>query len=117
MEYRAFGSTGLQVSALGFGSWPMSGDRYGPIEDSEAIKAIHRALEMPEDERIRRARGLTRAVLTSSPVRWLTAQLRDLDRARAPEVPDGSEPGEHVEQPFGTVDAEVGHSDELGGSF
>ena len=41
MQERAFGRTGLAVSALGFGSWPMSGgDRYGAIEDAEAIRAI-----------------------------------------------------------------------------
>jgi aryl-alcohol dehydrogenase-like predicted oxidoreductase len=46
MDKRAFGRTGLAVSALGFGSWPMSGgDRYGAIEDAEAIRAIHRALD------------------------------------------------------------------------
>ena len=46
MQERAFGRTGLAVSALGFGSWPMSGgDRYGAIEDAEAIRAIHRALD------------------------------------------------------------------------
>lgn len=46
MEERAFGRTGLAVSALGFGSWPMSGEeRYGSIEDAEAIRAIHRALD------------------------------------------------------------------------
>jgi myo-inositol catabolism protein IolS len=46
MERRAFGRTGLMVSAVGFGSWPMSGsDRYGAIEDEEAIRAIHRALD------------------------------------------------------------------------
>ena len=45
MRYRAFGRTGLKVSALGFGCWPMAGDRYGAIEDDEAIKAIHRALD------------------------------------------------------------------------
>jgi aryl-alcohol dehydrogenase-like predicted oxidoreductase len=45
MRYRAFGRTGLQVSVLGFGCWPMAGDRYGAIEDDEAIKAIHRALD------------------------------------------------------------------------
>src|SRR5437870_13455068 len=45
MRYRAFGRTGLQVSAVGFGCWPMAGDRYGVIEDGEAIKAIHRALD------------------------------------------------------------------------
>ena len=46
MEHRAFGRTGLAVSAVGFGSWPMSGgERYGAIEDAEAIRAIHRALD------------------------------------------------------------------------
>jgi aryl-alcohol dehydrogenase-like predicted oxidoreductase len=45
MRYRPFGRTGLSVSVVGFGCWPMAGDRYGPIEDAEAIKAIHRALE------------------------------------------------------------------------
>jgi myo-inositol catabolism protein IolS len=46
MESRAFGRTGLAVSVLGFGSWPMSGgERYGAIEDAEAIRAIHQALD------------------------------------------------------------------------
>jgi len=45
MQERAFGRTGLQVSAMGFGSWPMSGDRYGPIEDDEAVRAVQRALD------------------------------------------------------------------------
>ena len=45
MRYRPFGRTGLSVSAVGFGCWPMAGDRYGAIEDDEAVKAIHRALE------------------------------------------------------------------------
>jgi aryl-alcohol dehydrogenase-like predicted oxidoreductase len=46
MRYRPFGRTGLEVSVMGFGSWPMAGDRYGSIEDEEAIQAIHRALEL-----------------------------------------------------------------------
>ncbi len=45
MRYRPFGRTGLKVSVVGFGCWPMAGDRYGAIEDGEAIKAIHRALD------------------------------------------------------------------------
>ena len=45
MRYRPFGRTGLSVSVVGFGCWPMAGDRYGAIEDDEAVKAIHRALE------------------------------------------------------------------------
>ena len=47
MDRRPFGRTGLSVSALGFGSWPMSGkERYGSIEDDEAIRAIHRAIDL-----------------------------------------------------------------------
>ena len=45
MRYRPFGRTGLSVSVVGFGCWPMAGDRYGAIEDGDAVKAIHRALE------------------------------------------------------------------------
>ena len=45
MRYRPFGRTGLQVSVVGFGCWPMAGDRYGAIEDDEAVKAIHLALD------------------------------------------------------------------------
>src|SRR5262249_16956738 len=44
MRYRPFGRTGLQVSVVGFGCWPMAGDRYGAIEDDEAVKPIHPAL-------------------------------------------------------------------------
>ncbi len=40
MRYRPFGRTGLQVSVVGFGCWPMAGDRYGAIEDGEAIRAV-----------------------------------------------------------------------------
>jgi aryl-alcohol dehydrogenase-like predicted oxidoreductase len=46
MDRRRFGRTGLEVSAVGFGSWPMSGqERYGSIEDQEAVRAIRRALD------------------------------------------------------------------------
>ena len=45
MRYRPFGRTGLSVSVVGFGCWPMAGDRYGAIDDDEAVKAIHRALD------------------------------------------------------------------------
>lgn len=45
MRYRPFGRTEMQVSVVGFGCWPMAGDRYGAIEDNEAVKAIHRAVD------------------------------------------------------------------------
>jgi aryl-alcohol dehydrogenase-like predicted oxidoreductase len=45
MQSREFGHTGVQVSPITLGSWPMSGDRYGRIDDSEAVKTIHAAME------------------------------------------------------------------------
>jgi len=44
MEYRKFGSTGLNVSAIGFGCWEISGT-YGPIDAAQFEHAVHRALD------------------------------------------------------------------------
>src|SRR5438445_4770768 len=43
MDTRALGHTGVRVSPITLGSWPMSGDRYGASDDSEAVKTIRRA--------------------------------------------------------------------------
>src|SRR5437899_323754 len=43
MDEREFGHTGVRVSPITLGSWPMSGDRYGKIDDSEAVQTIRRA--------------------------------------------------------------------------
>jgi aryl-alcohol dehydrogenase-like predicted oxidoreductase len=45
MQARAFGHTAVSVSPMTLGSWPMSGDRYGPIDDREAIGTIRSALD------------------------------------------------------------------------
>jgi len=45
MEYRKFGQTGIQISAMGFGCWEIGGG-YGSIEETEFIKAINRALDV-----------------------------------------------------------------------
>jgi aryl-alcohol dehydrogenase-like predicted oxidoreductase len=45
MEFRSFGQTGLSVSAIGFGSWPMAGSSYGGIDQSAAVAAVRRALD------------------------------------------------------------------------
>ncbi|MGA2409439.1 MAG: aldo/keto reductase [Candidatus Binataceae bacterium] len=45
MEYRAFGKTGIQISAVGFGCWEIGGG-YGSIEETEFIKAVNRALDI-----------------------------------------------------------------------
>ena len=45
MRYRTFGRLGWQVSEIGLGTWGM-GSMWGPSDDVEAIRAIHRALEL-----------------------------------------------------------------------
>jgi len=44
MEYRKFGNTDLNISAIGFGCWEISGT-YGPIDAAQFEQAVHRALD------------------------------------------------------------------------
>jgi myo-inositol catabolism protein IolS len=46
VEYRTLGSTGIEVSEIGFGAWAIGGDAWGPVEDEASIAAMHRALEL-----------------------------------------------------------------------
>jgi L-galactose dehydrogenase len=45
MEYRALGTTGLRVSALGYGASPLGGV-YGAIDAAEGIRTVRTALEL-----------------------------------------------------------------------
>ncbi len=45
MEYRPFGNTGLQVSAIGVGCWEIGGG-YGSIEESQFIEAVQHGLDL-----------------------------------------------------------------------
>ena len=45
MENRAFGSTGMDVSAIGFGCWEIGGG-YGHFDESDVFKAVQRALDL-----------------------------------------------------------------------
>lgn len=45
MEYRRFGHANLEVSAIGFGTWPIGGARYGDSDEQEALRAVHAALD------------------------------------------------------------------------
>lgn len=50
MNRRVLGRTGLQVSEIGFGGWPIGGNAYGnsygPTDDAESTRAIRRAFEL-----------------------------------------------------------------------
>lgn len=45
MEYRELGRTGYKVSIISFGAWAIGGT-WGPVEDSQSMAALHRALEL-----------------------------------------------------------------------
>ena len=53
-----------------------------PFDVRETARAIAQALDMPREDRLRRARGLSRLVLSNPPERWVRSQLEDLERAR-----------------------------------
>jgi trehalose 6-phosphate synthase len=109
---RRHGALVLSVNAGAYGRLGRYAIGVNPFDVAETADAMATALSMPEEERTRRARGLVRAVLTSNPARWLTAQLRDLDVARG-----ASHRREEVEQPFGAVDDLVGGGHDLGGGL
>lgn len=45
MKYRTLGKTNWQVSGVSMGCWGIGG-QWGPVEESEAIKTLHRAVEL-----------------------------------------------------------------------
>jgi aryl-alcohol dehydrogenase-like predicted oxidoreductase len=45
MDHRPFGTTGLDVSAVGFGCWEVGGG-YGDVEETEFAHAVGRALDL-----------------------------------------------------------------------
>jgi len=46
MNYRTFGKSGWQVSEIGFGAWAIGGDMWGPQDDAESLKALHKAADL-----------------------------------------------------------------------
>ena len=46
MLYRKLGKYDLTMSAIGVGTWELGGNQYGPIDEDEAVAAIHRALDL-----------------------------------------------------------------------
>jgi len=46
MEKRKVGDTGIEISAIGLGCWPMGGTGWGKPDDEESIRTIHKSLEL-----------------------------------------------------------------------
>lgn len=45
MRHRRLGRTGIDVSAIGFGTWGLGGDSYGPVDDDLSHRVLRAAFE------------------------------------------------------------------------
>lgn len=74
----------LSRNAGAFGRLGRHALAINPFDLSETAEAILQALQMPEEDRVRRARGLQRSALAHTPATWLASQLRAVDEVRPP---------------------------------
>ena len=45
MKYRKLGKTGIEISEIGFGTWGLGGNSYGPADDQESITSLRSAFD------------------------------------------------------------------------
>ncbi len=74
----------LSRNAGAFGRLGKHAIGLNPFDLSETAEAMREALEMADEERVRRARGLKRSALAHTPATWLASQLRAIDEVRPP---------------------------------
>ena len=78
---------GILVLSKGAGSYQEMGGPSVVIEDARSIEstaaALERALDMPAEDRSRRAAELRKAATRTQPSDWIEAQLADLEAIRA----------------------------------
>ena len=46
MLYREYGNSGLTVSALAFGGWPIAGVRWSNVNERDSVASIRKALDV-----------------------------------------------------------------------
>ncbi|HEV2757606.1 MAG TPA: trehalose-6-phosphate synthase [Actinomycetota bacterium] len=82
---------GVLVLSRGAGSFEELGDEAVAIEDqmdvASTAEALARAIDMPADERSRRAEKLRALSTARKPEDWINAQLEDLEAIRAGDAP------------------------------
>jgi len=83
---RKHGALILSRNAGAYGRLGKHALTVNPFDIRETADAIRDALEMPEEERTRRGRGLSRTVQAHTPPQWLASQLEALDTVRPPAV-------------------------------
>jgi len=78
-----------------------------PFDVQETADAIAAAMELPKEERRRRARGISRSVLAHTPETWLWNQLEGVDELRRRSL-EPSEKSQEPDQPRRTFDDQIG---------
>jgi aryl-alcohol dehydrogenase-like predicted oxidoreductase len=46
MKYRKFGASGIDVSVVGLGTWPMGNDFFGAVDENSSVETIQRAIDI-----------------------------------------------------------------------
>jgi aryl-alcohol dehydrogenase-like predicted oxidoreductase len=46
VRYRPLGTTGIEVSEIGYGAWGIGGSQWGGADDDESIQALNRAIDL-----------------------------------------------------------------------
>lgn len=82
---------GILVLSKGAGSYQEMGEPAVVIEDARSTEstaaALERAIDMPSDERARRAEALREAATRTQPSDWIEAQLADLQAIKSGRPP------------------------------
>ena len=93
MRYRSFGTTGWQVSEIGFGAWQLGGD-WGDTDDAASIRTLHHAFERGinfVDTAQMYGRGRSERVVGAALKQWRGGRIYVATKVRPTAWPDPDE--------------------------